>query len=167
MKKLRIILPILMLVALLAGCSLPNQSGSKVSFYYGRNEFSFGTANSVIVSEKRDIAGHEGELQYILSLYLMGPLDEELTATFPTNTRIVRYTQGDRHLTIELTSLDDALTDSEFSLASSCLSMTCMELIHCSHVTLISGDRTITLQMSDLLLVDAPIPTEAQTEESQ
>ena len=167
MKKLRMILAILLLLSVMAGCTLRKDSESNVTFYYSRSDYAFGTEDSVIASESRDIAGHEGELQYILSLYLMGPLEEELTAVFPTSIRLVSTTRGDSHLTVELTPMDGALSDAEFSLACSCLSMTCMKLTGCTHVTVISGEQTLTLRMSNLLLVDTPVPTETQLEETQ
>ena len=167
MKLLRRILPVILLLTLMSGCTLPKHPGSKVPFYYSRNEFAFGSEDSVIVSEQRDIAGHEGELNYILSLYLMGPLDEDLTAVFPSSIRLLRYTKGDNHLTVELTPIESNMSDVEFSLACSCLSITCMELVGCSHVTVICGERTLTLRSSDLLLVDAPTPTETQLEETK
>ena len=167
MRTLRIILSIVLLLALMAGCTLIKDSDSTVDFYYSRSEYAFGTEDSVIASESRDIAGHEGELHYILSLYLMGPLDEDLTAVFPGSTRLISTTRGDRHLTVELTAPDNTLSDSEFSLACSCLSMTCMKLTGCTHVTVVCGEQTMTLRMSNLLLVDTPVPTETQLEESQ
>ena len=167
MKKLRIFLSIILLVAMLTGCALSKPNASKVTFYYSRGEFSFGTEDSVIVSEERDITGHEGEMFYILSLYLMGPLDEDLTSAFPTNTRLVRYSASDGRLTVELTSVDDIMSDAEFSLACSCLSLTCTELTRYDRVTVISGSRSMTLHPSDLMLVDAPNPTESQLEESK
>lgn len=167
MKKLRIILAVILLVSLLAGCTLSKPNASKVTFYYSRREFSFGAENSVIVPEDRDITGHEGEMFYILSLYLMGPLDEDLSSAFPANTRLVRYSASDGHLTVELTSVDDILSDAEFSLACSCLSLTCTELTRYDRVTVISGSRSMTLHPSNLMLVDTPIPIESQMEESK
>ena len=167
MRKLRRILSVIMLVALISGCSLSNHTDSKVSFYYSRSDFSFGTEDSIIVSEQRDIAGHEGEMFYILSLYLMGPLDESLTARFPRGTRPVRYSIQNGIPNIELTSVDKSLSDGEFTLASSCLAMTCMELTGYDRITVISGSRKITLGMSDLLLLDIQNPTESTLEESK
>ena len=162
MKKLRIILPLLMLVALLASCTLPKHPGNKVSFYYSRSDFAYGSEDPVVVAEMRDISGHEGELQYILSLYLMGPLDETLTGVFPGTTRQVGITQEGDFLKVHLTPIAKTLPDGQFSLACSCLSITFMELTGCTQVTVISGNRSLTLQASDLLLVDTPIPVEEE-----
>ena len=167
MKHIRIPLICLLLAALLAGCSLPKHPGNKVAFYYSRTEFAYGKENPVILSEKRDIAGHEDDLKYILSLYLMGPLDEELTPVFPVTTRQVGITQEGNTLTVHLTPIAKTLSEMEFSLACSCLTMTCMELTECAAVTIICGERSVTLTKPDLLLSDNPVPPVTQLEETK
>ena len=167
MKKFRIALSIILLLTLLAGCSPFRHTGSKVTFYYSRDNFAFEGEDSVIVSEQRDITGHEGEMFYILSLYLMGPLDESLTVRFPTGTRLVRYSVLNGIPNVELTSVDSSLSDAEFTLATSCLSMTCMELTGYNQITVVSGNRTLTLQKSDLLLSDTQNSLPQETEESK
>ena len=165
MKQFRII-AILLLLSMLAGCSLPGNAESEVTFYYSRKEFAYGEENPVIVSEKRDIAGHEGDLRYILSLYLMGPLNEDLASIFPGTARLVGVKQTDHQLSVHLTPIARNLSDIEFSLACSSMTMTCMELTDCTSVTVVCGDRSVTLSESDLLLFDNPIPTETQGEEN-
>jgi hypothetical protein len=167
MKLLRITAAVLLLVALLAGCSLPGASGNAVNFYYSRVTFAYGGEDAVILPEQRDITGHEGDLKYILSLYLMGPLDEDLTAVFPVTTRLVGIKQEGSSLSVHLTPIAKSLSEGEFSLACSCLTMTCMNLTPCTQVTVVSGERTFTLRAEDLLLFDDPIPTESQPEETE
>lgn len=167
MKVFRILTVLLLLFCLLGGCSLSGASGSEVSFYYSRKDFSYGSQDAVVVAEQRDISGHEGDMKYILSLYLMGPLDEELTGIFPVTARIVGVKQDGTTLRIHLTPIAKALSEVEFSLACSCMTMTCMELTDCSQVCIICGDKTVTLSSADLLLFDDPIPTEIQLEETQ
>ena len=167
MKLLRITVAVLILVALLAGCSLPGASGNAVNFYYSRVSFAYGGEDAVILLEQRDITGHEGDLKYILSLYLMGPLDEDLAAVFPVSTRLVGIRQEDSNLSVHLTPIAKSLSEGEFSLACSCLTMTCMDLTSCKQVTVVSGDRSLTLTTEDLLLLDDPISTETQSEETK
>ena len=167
MKQIRIAAAFLLILSVLAGCSLQKHSGNNVAFHYSRAEFAYGAEDAVMVSEQRDIAGHEGDLKYILSLYLMGPLDEELTAIFPITTRLVGIKQEDTSLSVHLTPIAKSLSEGEFSLACSCLAMTCIELTDCTCVTVVCGERSVTLSASDLLLSDNPIPTETQPEETQ
>ena len=167
MKYIRIAAVLLLLTGLLAGCTLPKHPGNKVAFYYSRTEYAYGSDDAVIVPEQRDISGHEGELNYILSLYLMGPLDENLTCIFPATTRLVGISQEDGNLNVHLTPIAKSLSEGEFSLACSCLTITCMELTDCSQVTVVCGDKSVTLSRADLLLFDDPIPTEIKSEETQ
>jgi len=55
------------------------------------------------------------------------------------------------------------MTDAQFILACSCLTMTCLELTDAEHVTINSGDRSVTMSKSTLLLHD--LTTGAKTEE--
>ncbi len=167
MKHIRITAVCLLLISLLVGCSLPKHPGNRVAFYYSRTDFAYGAEDAVIVSEQRDIAGHEGDLKYILSLYLMGSLDEELTAIFPITTRLVGMKQDGTNLSVHLTPIAKTLSDAEFTLACTCLTMTCMELTDCTQVTVVCGDRSVTLSDADLLLFDNPVPTETQSEETK
>jgi hypothetical protein len=42
-----------------------------------------------------------------------------------------------------------------------------MDLTSCKQVTVVSGDRSLTLTTEDLLLFDDPISTETQSEETK
>lgn len=166
MKRVMTTTAAFMLLLALAGCSLiKGNPEDRASFYFSRAEFTYGTAESVIVAEQRDIAGHAGELHYLLSLYLMGPLDEELISPFPGSTKLVSAVLIDSTLTVEITPIEKDMTDTEFTLACACLSMTCLELTDAAEVTIISGERTVTMGADDLLLFDDPIPTETISEE--
>ena len=70
------------------------------------------------------------------------------------------YTDEGTELTIEISNTSALLTDSEFSLACACLSMTCMELTNAENVTITSGSRSLTLSRDNLLLNDTVSPEE-------
>ena len=143
----------------LPGCSLQADTHT---FYYPRGEYQYGTRDSVLAGEERDISGHSGDLFYLISLYLSGPLDEELISPFPASTRLLSVEQENSHVRISLTDSGTATLDSEFTLAGACLAMTCMELPEVTLVTIESRDRTITLSREQILLFDTssiPQPT--------
>lgn len=140
---------------LLAGCSfLHNEFEESASFYYPRKVYDYHGQTPVIASEVREVTGHLQELEYMMSLYLMGPLDKELGSPFPPGTRLVQVSQDDNGLTVELTDTGRALTDIRFSLACACLSKTCMELCGVESVTVVSGLRSLTTAQENLLLTD-------------
>lgn len=147
----------------LCSCSVPNEkSKSDTYFYYRRAEYQFSEqSDSIIVPEKRDISGHGKDLPYILSLYLMGPLSEELKSPFPSYTKLISAEIKNDILTIELTDSTSVMSGSRFSLACGCMALTCMELVDVSAVTIHCGDKIISLHAEDILLQDTkPIETQ-------
>jgi len=153
MKK--IICLTLCLLILLPGCGIEDS----VNFYYLRGEFQYDRADGVIVPEKRDITGHVGDLEFLLSLYLMGPQDTEYAPPFPHNTKLVSVTMSEEHLTITLSEIAKILSDSEFTLACACISLTAMELYPAETVSVVTGEREITLTRDALTLYDESTPS--------
>ena len=45
------------------------------------------------------------------------------------------------------------MTDAEYTLASACLAMTCMELIDTEQVTVMCGERSVTINAENLLMI--------------
>ena len=158
MKRLLCFLFALMLLFL---CGCTGSAGEDPAvFYYCRTEYSFGSDSAVIAAEERDITGHEGDLQYLLSLYLVGPLDEELESPFPSRTKVLSVLQENDTILLEITDCSNLLSDVHFSLGCACLAMTTLDLTHAAQVTIISGEETVTLNPDSLLLYDNAIPTE-------
>ncbi len=152
MKRLICFFLLLSLALPLLGCSQEIQEPG--NFYYPRREFQAENAQNMIVAEQRDITGHARELHYLLSLYLIGPLNEELKSPFPQDTRLISVSQEDLTLHIELSSMPNRYTDAQFSLACACLTLTCLELSDATQVTIVSGERTITMARDTLVLQD-------------
>lgn len=150
MKRL---VSILLCALLLCGCS-SNAFADGVSFYYRRKNFQHHSDSPVIAAEVREVTGHRQDLQYLLSLYLMGPLDEGLSSPLPAGVRLVSVTKDSGNVTVELTDTGRSMTDAAFSLACTCITMTCKELTDTETVTVISGSRSITSSGEDVLLVD-------------
>ncbi len=152
---------LLALCLLLSGCS---KDGSPVRFYYPRNEFAYYAPEHVIVAEERDISGYEGNLHYLLSLYLVAPLEDSLNTPFPRGTRLLKVEQQQEDLVISLSAISSSFSDARFSLGCACMSMTAMEAAQCTRVTIISAERSLTLTEAELLLSDTMIPTETTEE---
>ena len=139
------------------GCR--QQMKESVTFYYLNSAYQE-TMDSPIVGEEREVAGHRDDLKYLLSFYLMGPISKDLVSPLPRGTLVYNITQEDTELTIELSNTSALLTDSEFSLACACLSMTCMGLANVENVTIVSGSRSLTISRDNLLLNDTVTPEE-------
>lgn len=150
----------LLCVLLLTGCGL-SQEGSR--FYYPRAEYLFDDPEPVIAREFRDTAGHSQDLRYLLSQYLMGPLDQKLVSPLPQGTRMTALESVGSAVTITVSEEAESLTDAEFSLAAACLGLTVMDALGSDgQITLICGERSITVTRESLLLYEEPFPEPSQ-----
>ena len=154
---------LLLLIALfLSSCG--DRLKEPVTFHYIRQGYAE-DMSSVLGSEQREASGHREDLSYLMALYLMGPADDELLSPIPRGTSILSVKQEDHTVSIHLTDTDDSMTDAQFTLACSCLTLTCLEITDAEYVTINSGDRSVTMRADSLLLQD--LTTGSQTEETQ
>lgn len=165
MKKILCTLTLFSIMVSFCSCAI-SQSDT-VFFYYPRVDFVYDEPDGVIASEERDAAGHTADMQYLLSLYLMGPLKQDLVPAFPENTRLLSGSINGSRMLIELSDTSESLTDAEFSLACSCLALTCIKASGVEEVAITSGSRTLTIREDMLLLYEEPFPTAAETEETK
>ena len=140
---------------LLCGCkSGVDHSSGSITFYYVEQEYSFGNTGSVIAAEARESSGHRRDLSYMMALYLLGPVEEEHSSPIPSGTRIQCSTKENGGIQLKLTEEADVLSDAEFSLAASCLSLTCFNITNAPEVTIISKERRVTFNRNNLILSD-------------
>ena len=164
MKRILVLLLIVIFLFSVSGCT--NSFSELSNFYYCSVDYQFGEDMPVVQSESRDISNHEGELSYLISLYLAGPSNKKLESLFPKNTKLVSVQTGERNVTIELSYLGKQLSDSEFVLACACLTLTTMDFTDAEEVTIISGEKTLTMEKDDLMLYDTiTAATEAEVTE--
>jgi len=143
---------ILLFSVLLSGCSsLGVRIKDPVTFYYIRNDYRE-DMGSVVEAEVREASGHRYDLPYLLALYSMGPSDEELRSPIPGNITILPVEHSEDGLVLSLLDDTHVMTDAEFTLASVCLALTCMDLIEVEQVTLVCGDRSVTINADNLLM---------------
>ena len=156
MKRFFFIILLCMMIAVmfLPSCNSPEQNG--VSFYYCRepSDYRYFEEEGVIRAESRDLAGHRNDLRYMVSLYLAGPMEEGLVSPFTNTTMLISSEITNNQVYIELSGHNKNLTDSEFSLACACLTLTCMDYTPCESVTIISGDRSLTMDADSILIFD-------------
>lgn len=160
MKRILSLLLTVLIFLSLTGCGIHDYAG----FYYRRADYISEAQEPVIAKESREVTGHANDLTYLLSLYLMGPLDKKLQSPFPANTRLVSARMEDSTLTLQLSRQADDLTDSDYSLACACLTMTCMEITSATDVIIQCEDR-ITTMNRDMLVLQIPALPVPQTEE--
>lgn len=166
MKRFICIVFILVLLTSLLGCGkISPTSPETISFYYCRTEYQYNTEDAIIVSEDRPVSAHSEDLKYVLSLYLMGPLDDSLASPFHDGTRLFDITAESGSVSIILSSQDNHLSDSSFSLACACISLTCMDITEAESITVTSGRRSVTMTRDSMLLSDAVLQQEQDYKE--
>ncbi len=162
MKKIVCYLMLLALITSFCACTYSQED--TVTFYYPRADFIYDEQDGVISSEDRDAAGHTTDMQYLLSLYLMGPLKQDLVSAFPKNTRMLSNSRNGSQMLVELSDTSESLTDAEFSLACACLALTCIKASGAEEIVITSGSRNLTIREDTLLLYEEPFPTASETE---
>ena len=156
---------IMIICLFLSGCTLWGERIKEpVTFYYLRSDYAFFETDSVFVPEEKEASGHRDDLSYLLRLYLMGPSNEELVPPLPRGTRILSLQQTERSIRIELSENTQDMADIDYSLACSCLSLTCFDLTQVKTVTVTDGDRSITLTRDNLVLNDTDETTVEETQ---
>ena len=148
----------LLAALILCGCS----AKVKAPFYYCRSDFQTEPVESIIGSESRDITGHEYQLDFLISLYLLGPSNTDLVSPFPSNVQLQKTQVSGNSLTVFLTNMDN-VSDSRFTVASACMALTCFNISHYETLTIVSGNRSLTLDPTMLTLYDSGAITETTT----
>ncbi len=158
MKRFICLMLVLSLLPGLSGCRRDSRLTEEAEFYYVRTDFSQSVLQGALASERRDITGHSRELSYLISLYLTGPMNEELAAIFPPETRLEALEKHDDTLKIILTETEE-ISASRFSLGAGGLAMTCFPLTDACTIQIDSGSHTIRLTRDSLFLEDNVIET--------
>lgn len=159
-RMICIALSLVLLIAVLPGCA--ERVKEPVTFYYLRQN-PRNHLGPEIAGEIREGSGHRDNLRYLLSFYLMGPADKELSSPLPRGTVLYQLEQNDQNITISLSDTSESLSDSQFSLACACLALTCMELQPVKEITVTSGTRNTTIRRDNLILADTIETQEGKT----
>ena len=164
--KARILAFFASLLLILSGCGSTQREGTL--FYYCRDpeQYRYFEEDGVIHPETRDLMNHRNDIRYMVSLYLAGPMEEGVVSPFTKATKLISAELRDDTIHIELSGHNNILTDPEFSLACACLTLSCMDYMPCNAVTIVSGDRSITMDAQSILLYD-PLPQQETTEAEQ
>ena len=138
-----------------------------VSFYYLRNPNTivYGSADGLVAPEQREAAGHVGDLEYLLTLYLGGPLDDRLVSPIPEGVTLENLVIRQKNLILVLSSQFAELTDVELTAACVCIATTCFSLTDVDEVTILSPEThlsegvSMTLTRDSVTFLDDSIPS--------
>ena len=164
----RFLLVFLLMLFLLNACGVQNNKESDAfTFYYLEKEFQYGQAPGMIASELRESTSQRRDLMYLMNLYLMGPTDESHIMPLPKGTRINCKAEENGSVTLELSGASRLLSDSEFTLAGTCLALTCFDITDTPEVTVCNTKSSITISRNNILLEDNHASYAQTTEETQ
>lgn len=151
----RIILIFSLISFLLCGCQLFSKGNREpVLFYYRQAEYNLGEPDGSIAVEERDGTGHITDMDYLLRLYLAGPLSEDLSSPFPSDVQLTNIRVGKNIVTITLSGSPDTLSETEKILACACLTLTSLEISDKGSIMICWGEDIITMNRSSLTLSD-------------
>lgn len=175
MKKIGLLVLALVLMVSPLGCGYSRDNVvDPVEFYYQRISYGYYTFDGVITGESRDVTGHRNDLDYLLSLYLLGPLDGELKSPFPKNCKLLDVFYDGSTLCVILDETFATLENMERTIACACLAKTCFALTDVTQVQIQSdtSSKGSSIEMiigaDSLLLEDiSSLNPHTTTQESQ
>lgn len=161
MRRTLTLFLVLLLLLSFPGCHSGKSSVMEpVTFFYLCRSDPNDIPDQVISSEIREASGHSGDLNYLLSLYLHGPLDQELKSPFPAGCELVSVIRLENTLCVTLDSSLTTLKDMRLTLACACLAKTCFSMADTDQVQIraaasdYSESINITITKDSLLLED-------------
>lgn len=166
---------LLLTVLLLSGCHY-SESGDilePVEFFYPRNtdSFLYGAVDGVLAAEVREASGHVGDLNYLITMYLRGPQEENLRSPFPAGCKLEEVRSGGNVLCIVLSGEFMELENTELTLACAALAKTCLPLSGMERLRIdaVSDKKTFTITLNEdsLLLADYSAFEASPAEESE
>ena len=161
MKKILSLCLIGVLLCALLGCSQESEkSENTADFYYLRTSYIYSTEDGIIAPEARDTSSRSSTMLQLLTLYLQGPLDDQLRSPFPAGCSLLDVSRDGSTLCVTLDSGFSKLQDMELTLACACMAKTCFSLFDVTQVQIQSLDAkgeeavNVVLSIDSLLLYD-------------
>ena len=155
MKKLICFFLALSLVLLFCGCA--ESEDNTCSFYYLRTQdtIAYGREDALIAPVSRELTGQNAELNYILQLYLDGPVEEEYWSPIPRNTYLLSSLWYEDTLVLVLSREFSALDNMQLTLAGACLTATCHDLTGAEKVQVRSGESIYEFDLNNYSFLDS------------
>ena len=162
-----------LLLSSLCGCHFGKSADllEPVEFCYPRRSdaFIYSADDGVLGTEMREASGHKDDLNYLLSMYLRGPQDNNLRSPFPDGCKLEEVRHGGNTVCLVLSAEFAALENVELTLACASLTKTCLGLTDASRIRIdaVSETKTVSITMDakSLLLADYSAFENPQTPE--
>ena len=154
MKRWILCLMALSLLLCLTGCS--GQEENTCNFYYLRSgeNIRYGQEDGLIAPVNREISGRNAELNYLLQLYLEGPVEEGYLSPIPRGTYLLSTLWNEDTLVLVLSREFSTANNITLTLCGACLTATCHNLTGAERIEVRSGDAVYYFALSDYTFVD-------------
>ena len=150
MKKCLSLILVLVLMLGLIGC----KKQQTFSFYYPRTEILYGVNDGVIAPEERKVEVSDPSLDFLLKLYLEGPVSQDLRTPFPKGTALTGLKFQEDSIYVLLSPSFNLLEDLNYVIACACIASTCFALTGANSVTVATGQTEMTLTREALYQSD-------------
>ena len=137
------------------------------SFYYRAAHTDYESETGPLGMETRDLGERPLSMTELFTLYLAGPADASLVTPFPRGLELQSATLVGATLTLRLSGEYASLQGVDASIADACIVRTALGLTNIRSVRIVSEQdgevlRSVTLDGSDVLLVDRQVDTDTQ-----
>ena len=155
MKRMIAYILTVIITSLLAGCaSAPENEADTVTLYYVRAAYQYHSVENVIVGEQRTVTQTPLTPDQRLSMYMAGPTADGLVSPIPEEVQVLEILNHSGLFEVTFSDTEQLLSDARFSLACVCLGKTLFEDPDIIQLTVISGERTMTVSKDSYLLID-------------
>lgn len=154
MRKLLCIFLTLVLVLPFCGCA--PAEGNTCTFYYLRTEdtIAYGREDALIAPVSRVLTGQNAELNYLLQLYLDGPVEDGYRSPIPKGTYLLSSLREDDALVLVLSREFSTLDNMQLTLAGACLTATCHALTGTETIRVRSGEALYEFDWNNYSFLD-------------
>lgn len=141
MKRIIALLLTICLLLSFIGCTPAPQVPDPAFFYYPLVSLEYGYNKSVFAAYPFPQDGRE--VQRLLSVYLLGPVEPDCYNPFPVGTTIIALTQEDTSVSVTLSDAFAQLSGIDLIIACTALSKSIISLMQAETVTICVADRLL------------------------
>lgn len=156
MKKRIAAMLILALLLSMTGCGA--EPGTRVTFYYRQNAGEDHLTDGIVAEENRTVSVQAE--QAIFDAYFQGPEDDDLSAPFPRDSRVIQWEIRDQELLLTMNDSFGALSGVELTIACVCAAKTFISLFPVEQVRfqvengLLGGEKSLVFSNDNISLFD-------------
>lgn len=159
MKKILSFVLICTTLTFVIGCQQTPEAPHGIAFYYCVTASDYNVGSTSLVAEHRVDVPSDSLLD-AMTIYLKGPLSEDLQAPFPSGLSLVGVYQNNKTVYLTFSRELAYLTGLDLTIACACVTLTALDISGADQVEirtvagLLDGQRAIIMDKNTLLLLD-------------